>query len=75
MGRNTPSSRMEIDQIAAELRKIYRLLPLEDREVIEDVILKVKEMAYLGSVTNLDPHFLFLFYAILAIKKEGQFKC
>lgn len=75
MGRNTPSSRMEIEQIATEIRKIYKLLPLEERETIEDIILKVKEMAYLGSVTNLDPQFLFLLYGIISLKKERNLKC
>ncbi|MFP3299722.1 MAG: hypothetical protein RXN92_01400 [Thermoplasmatales archaeon] len=73
MGRNSPSSRMEIEQIASEIRKFYRLIPLEDRELIEDLISRAKEMAYLGSVTNLDPYFLFLLSVIISIKKEKQF--
>ncbi len=65
---------MEIEQIASEIRKMYKLLPLEEREIIENIILEAKEMAYLGSVTDFDPNFLFLLYGIISLKKERQLK-
>ena len=70
MGRNTPSLRMEIENITEEIRKAERLMKSADREIVEDFIKNIKLHIPEASITNLDPYFTFLIFALLEMKKE-----
>ncbi|MCL5929792.1 MAG: hypothetical protein M1123_00720 [Candidatus Thermoplasmatota archaeon] len=70
MGRNTPSLRMEIESIIEEIRKAEKLMSSGNKEIIEDFIRKVKLHIPEGSITSLDPYFVFLLFVLLEMKKE-----
>ena len=70
MGRNTPSLRMEIEGIIEEIRKAEKLMSSGNKEIIEDFIRKVKLHIPEGSITSLDPYFVFLLFVLLEIRKE-----
>ncbi|EQB65286.1 MAG: hypothetical protein AMDU3_IPLC00003G0138 [Thermoplasmatales archaeon I-plasma] len=70
MGRNTPSLRMEIESIIEEIRKAEKLMSSGNKEIIEDFIRKVKLHIPEGSITSLDPYFVFLLFVLLEIRKE-----
>ncbi len=70
MGRNTPTLRMEIESITEEIRKAERLMKNEDREMVEDFIRKTKLHIPEGSITSLDPYFIFLLFTLIEIRKE-----
>ncbi|MEM0127662.1 MAG: hypothetical protein QXO03_01055 [Thermoplasmatales archaeon] len=72
MGRNTPSLRMEIENIVEELRKAEKLLKVEDEQIVEDMIRKARTHIPEGSITSLDPHFLFLFFILFELNKEKK---
>ena len=65
MGRNTPSLRMEIESIIEEIRKAEKLMSSGNKEIIEDFIRKVKLHIPEGSITSLDPYFVFLLFVLL----------
>jgi hypothetical protein len=70
MGRNTPSLRMEIEGIIEEIRKAEKLMSSGNKEIIEDFIRKVKLHIPEGSITSLDPYFVFLLFVLLEMRKE-----
>ena len=70
MGRNTPSLRMEIESITEEIRKAEKLMSSGNKEIIEDFIRKVKLHIPEGSITSLDPYFVFLLFVLLEMRKE-----
>ena len=70
MGRNTPSLRMEIESIIEEIRKAEKLMSSGNKEILEDFIRKVKLHIPEGSITSLDPYFVFLLFVLLEMKKE-----
>jgi len=70
MGRNTPSLRMEIESIIEEIRKAEKLMSSGNKEIIEDFIRKVKLHIPEGSITSLDPYFVFLLFVLLEMRKE-----
>ncbi|MGC8561912.1 MAG: hypothetical protein ACP5UZ_04000 [Thermoplasmata archaeon] len=70
MGRNTPSLRMEIESIIEEIRKAEKLMNSGDKEITEDFIKKIKLHIPEGSITNLDPYFVFLLFVLLELRKE-----
>lgn len=63
---------MEIESIAEELRKAERLMKSGEREILEDFIKRVKLHAPEGSITSLDPYFLFLLFVLVEIRKEEK---
>ncbi|MEM0141074.1 MAG: hypothetical protein QXN66_03435 [Thermoplasmatales archaeon] len=72
MGRNTPSLRMEIEGIVEELRKAERLLKVEEKQIIEEMIKKARSHIPEGSITSLDPYFLFLLFILFEMNKERK---
>ncbi|MCL4450858.1 MAG: hypothetical protein M1386_06070 [Candidatus Thermoplasmatota archaeon] len=70
MGRNTPSLRMEIESIIEEIRKAEKLMSSGNKEILEDFIRKVKLHIPEGSITSLDPYFVFLLFVLLEMRKE-----
>jgi hypothetical protein len=61
---------MEIESITEEIRKAERLMKNEDREMVEDFIRKTKLHIPEGSITSLDPYFIFLLFTLIEIRKE-----
>ncbi len=62
---------MEIESITEEIRKAERLMSARDREIAENFIKMVKSHIPEGSITNLDPYFIFLLFALLETRKES----
>jgi hypothetical protein len=63
---------MEIEKISEEIRRAEKLMKSEDREIVEDFIRKVKLHIPEGTITSLDPYFLFSMFALLELKKERK---
>jgi len=63
---------MEIEKISVEIRRAEKLMKSEDREIVEDFIRKVKLHIPEGTITSLDPYFLFSMFALLELKKERK---
>ncbi|MGC8618346.1 MAG: hypothetical protein ACP5UZ_06355 [Thermoplasmata archaeon] len=63
---------MEIESIAEEIRRAEKLMKGEEKGIVEDFIKKAKLHIPEGSITSLDPYFLFLIFVLLEMKKERK---